>query len=335
MQGSCSVKSMSKFRFWRSVAICATTLATAGLLVASTSGAKPHASSKKSATSVDAYVTYYGWYDNTPPGCATAYSGCAKGTGTYRHPITFASDTKEFPVGTIIYYPTVEKYFRMGDDCSECDADWKGKGPDGGPRLHHLDLWIGGKGAKEADVIRCEDALTQGMPNGAPLLTPLIVHPPSNLPTSTEQLFNSHTNRCFGGARTKTSRGRYENKKTHQCLRAATGSRVTGAPAIPARCSRAADEDLAFDGAFFSVDKLCLATTGARFGSRLKFMTCSGRARQLWEMGTGGTISWVQYVKCISDVNRRIELASCRLSRANPRNEWRFVPEHRSKASSK
>ncbi|MGH3155575.1 MAG: hypothetical protein ACRDNF_03200 [Streptosporangiaceae bacterium] len=59
-------------------------------------------------------------------------------------------------------------------------ADWSNPhgGPDGGPGLHHVDLWIGGMDADEFDVIDCEDALTQGKPNGAPLLTPVEVNPP-------------------------------------------------------------------------------------------------------------------------------------------------------------
>ena len=223
---------------------------------------------------VDAYVTYYGWYDNTPPGCATAYSGCAKGTGTYKDPITFASYTKEFPVGTIIYYPTIEKYFVMGDSCQECQADWNGKGPDGGPHLYHLDLWIGGKGGNEYDVINCEDGLTQGLPpNGAPLLTPLILHPPSDLPVSTEPVFDAHTNHCFGGAQTETSYGRYENKKTAKCLEDKSDSTTSGSPVVAAPCNTSEAEDLAFDGAFFTVNKLCLQAKGSSFGST---RVCSG-----------------------------------------------------------
>jgi hypothetical protein len=142
-------------------------------------------SAAKTPRAVEVYTTYYGWFDNTPPGCATAFSACAHGNGTYKHPITFASDKNEFPVGTILYYPTIEKYVVMGDDCEECDEDWSGKGPDGGPHFHHVDLWIDGKGGNEFDVINCEDGLTQGLPDGSPLQTPFIVDPPANMPVST------------------------------------------------------------------------------------------------------------------------------------------------------
>lgn len=279
----------------------------------------------KHLASVDAYVTYYGWYDNTPPGCTTAYAGCAGGTGTYANPITFASDTKEFPVGTMIYYPTVEKYFKMRDDCSECDADWQGKGPDGGPLLRHVDLWLGGKGGKELDVIRCENALTQGMPNGAPLQTPLVVNPPPGLPTSTQPLFDTSTNSCYGGARTQRSYGHYRNQRTHECLGA--GGTVPGSPVVAAPCSNGPTDNLVFDGAFLSIGKLCLAAKRQHFGSRLVFVACSGRSHQLWEIGTDGTITTIQQVACITDVNGTVELGSCKSG--NRQNRWTFVSDSR------
>lgn len=303
-------------------------IAALGIGPFSTGEAGARAAGTQRPKRIEAYVTYYGWYDNTPPGCSTAYAGCVTGTGTYSDPITFASDAKEFPVGTIVYYPTVEKYFRMRDDCTECDADWKGRGPDGGPRLRHLDLWIGGKGGKEWDVIRCEDALTQAMPSGTPLLTPLIVNPPANLPTSTQRLFNSHGNRCYGGARTETFFGRYENQLTHQCL-AAAGVPASGAPAVTAPCSSAPTQDLAFDGAFFTLGKLCLATAGQSLGSRLLFVTCSGHPRQLWEMGSGGTILTVEQLACISEVDGSVELGSCSTTGDDGANQWMYVAEGR------
>jgi ricin-type beta-trefoil lectin protein len=274
--------------------------------------------------SVEVYATYYGWYDNTPPGCATAYSGCAGGNGTYRHPITFASDKQEFPVGTILYYPTIEKYVRMGDDCQECDEDWSGKGPDGGPHLHHLDVWIGGKGGNAFDVINCEDGLTQGLPNGSPLLTPFIENPPSDMPVSTEPLFNSRTNHCFGGATTSTSYGRYKNVKAGKCLEDPGYSARSGARAELASCSTGAAEKLAFDGAFFVIHKLCLQTQSGKRGAAIRFTTCNGNDRQQWEINPNGTIAWIQYAMCIDDVSGKVELASCASTAAD---RWDFVSE--------
>ena len=86
-------------------------------------------------------VTLYGWPDNSPPGDAIAYPenegyptihDVASGTGTYADPITYATDQAELPVGTIVYYSYLHRYFIMEDDCTECDEDWTGQGPDGG-----------------------------------------------------------------------------------------------------------------------------------------------------------------------------------------------------------
>ena len=78
--------------------------------------------------------------------------------------------------------------------------------------------------------IRCEDALTQTLPSGKPLQTPVIVNPPPGLATSTQPLFNGQTNGCFGGARNETYYGRYENRQTHECLK--DSGRNTGAPVV-------------------------------------------------------------------------------------------------------
>jgi Ricin-type beta-trefoil lectin domain len=315
-------------RIWVIVSVLG--LAVIGLVAESTaSGASPSAAHASAAAAkrpkaVEVYATYYGWYDNTPPGCATAYSGCAGGNGTYKHPITFASDRHEFPVGTILYYPTIEKYIRMGDDCQECDQDWSGKGPDGGPHLHHVDIWIGGKHGNEFDVINCEDALTQGMPNGKPLLTPFIVNPPKNMPVSTQPLFSSRTNHCFGGATTSTSYGRYKNVKSGKCLEDPGYSAKAGTRAVLGPCKTGTAEKLAFDGAFFVVHKLCLQTESGRYGAEIRFTTCNGNDRQQWEINPNGTIAWIQYARCIADVAGKVKLARCTKGAAD---RWDFKSE--------
>jgi Ricin-type beta-trefoil lectin domain len=306
-----------------SIAPCAIGLiATGGPSSASQSNEQTKAASARQPAAVEVYATYYGWYDNTPPGCATAYSGCAAGSGTYQDPITFASDKQEFPVGTILYYPTIEKYVVMGDDCQECDQDWSGNGPDGGPHLHHVDLWIGGKRGNEFDVINCEDALTQGMPDGAPLLTPFIVNPPADLPVSTEPLFNSRTDQCFGGATTSTTYGQYKNAQSGTCLEDPGYSAKPGTPAELAPCSASAAETIAFDGAFFVVHHLCLQTASGKAGAAITFTTCNGNDRQQWEINNNRTITWIQYPRCIADVSGKVELATCASASAD---RWDFT----------
>jgi hypothetical protein len=295
------------------LAVCALTLANAAEAAASTSGrsAVHGASLTRAPKQLDVYGTYYGWYDNTPPGCATAYSGCAGGSGTYKDPITFASDKREFPVATLIYYPTVKKYFVMGDDCQECDEDWTGKGPDGGPHLYHVDLWIGGKGGNEFDAINCEDALTQNRSDGAPKLTPFIVDPASDLPVSTQPLFNVRTGRCFGGVTSSVSYGRYANEQTGKCLEDPGDSAKPGVSPLAATCTKTPAERIGFDGAFLTIRGICLQTEDGRSGSPITFATCNGNPREQWEINPNGTITWVQYAMCLAESGSRISLAKC------------------------
>jgi len=136
----------------------------------------------RASTTDNMYVTLYGWDDNSPPGCDIAYPqihSCASGAGTYSDPATFATDQSELPQGTIVYFPPLDRYFIMEDDCTECDEDWTGKGPDGGPSYRHIDLWAGGASGDNANALySCEDYWTS---NGQ---VPVIVNPPSNEPVA-------------------------------------------------------------------------------------------------------------------------------------------------------
>ena len=107
--------------------------------------------------SMSVYATFYGWADNSPPGGAIAYPksdgyptvhDTAGGAGTYADPITFATDESEFPVGTILYVPFIEKYVVMEDDCVECDSDWTSA------HKWHIDLWMNSNAAGERVVAR-------------------------------------------------------------------------------------------------------------------------------------------------------------------------------------
>ncbi|MFI5035548.1 MAG: ricin-type beta-trefoil lectin domain protein [Acidimicrobiales bacterium] len=294
------------------------------LVAASLAANAAPAASARAPSPVSVYVTYYGWYDNTPPGCATAYAGCAGGDGSYAHPITFASDVKEFPVGTVLYYPTIEKYVVMGDSCQECSLDWRGDGPNGGPRLHHLDIWIGGHGGNAFDVINCEDALTQALPDGAPLLTPFIRHPPANEPVSPPPLFDATTNQCIGHATSSATHGRYRNALTGRCLAGPSSGAHAGAPASVAPCSAASRENLAFEGAFIVADHLCLQIAGPGVGSPLDWATCNGGPRQQWSINPNHTITWIQYTRCVALAGGRVKLAACTTSAAD---RWSFTAE--------
>lgn len=175
--------------------------------------------------STSAWLTMYGFPDNTPPsaGIAAGHRGSnitfpnntvgqgihteAGGTGTYADPITFATSNTELWYGTEIYIPRFHKYFIAEDSCTECGQDMRGAapnnpdgtigpGPDGGPGFIHFDLWVGGQDADWPDVILCEDALTLSNPDGSPLMDPIILNPGPNETVDTTPIFDPATDKC-------------------------------------------------------------------------------------------------------------------------------------------
>src|SRR5262249_54075914 len=70
-------------------------------------------------TTQQAFLTFYGWWDNTPPGNGITHPAIHSGAGrkgTFSQPITFASYTTAFRVGTKAWGARVRKYFIMEDD---------------------------------------------------------------------------------------------------------------------------------------------------------------------------------------------------------------------------
>ena len=114
-------------------------------------------------STINAYITYYGWNDNDPPGTAIAYPKSefsasihegASGVGSFDDPVTFASDPRLYPVGTKIYIPYIKKYAIMEDSCASCIRDFSnGK--------KHIDIWAGGNGQNESKLLSCEDYWTR------------------------------------------------------------------------------------------------------------------------------------------------------------------------------
>ena len=177
------------------------------------------------AYDTSAWLTMYGYPDNTPPsaGIAAGHKGSditfpnntvgqgihteAGGTGTYADPITFATSNTELWYGTEIYIPRFQKYFIGEDSCTECGQDMRGAapnnpdgtigpGPDGGPGFIHFDLWVGGQDADWPDVILCEDALTLANPDGSPYMDPIVLNPGPNEPVDTTPIFDPTTGKC-------------------------------------------------------------------------------------------------------------------------------------------
>lgn len=156
----------------------------------------PPGSSPEPTKQMTVMVNFYGFLDNSPPSnqidYAVLHDGGAGGTGTYQDPITFATEPGVFRVGTIIYYPALQRYFVMEDSCEECTQDWTGNGPDGGPRFRRIDLWAGGDANSGQALTSCEDKLSK------PQAT-IIANPPDNLPVATGPIFDATTKTCIPG----------------------------------------------------------------------------------------------------------------------------------------
>jgi len=150
---------------------------------------------------VQAFMTLYGYVDNSPPGTDIAHPCSARtgagGTGTYADPITFATDRHELPWCEIIYVPYMERYFIHEDECSECDHDWKKFG------RYRFDMWAGGDAAslhqpEKAALLGCESTWTRGNSIKDPDNPTITLDPPSDLPVTTAPIFSPPTT-CWNG----------------------------------------------------------------------------------------------------------------------------------------
>ena len=127
-------------------------------------------------------VTFYSAADNDPPGSSDiAYPNTrhsiAGGTGTHDDPLTMATDPREIRPGALVYYPRLQKYFVMEDDCATCIDQWTAT------RTPHVDLWMPAR--VDSAVQTCEAALT---PDGRDSIE---VNPPPGLPVDPRPLYDS------------------------------------------------------------------------------------------------------------------------------------------------
>jgi hypothetical protein len=276
-----------------------------------------------SATTEQTFLTFYGWWDNTPPGGAISYPQIhqtAGGTGTYSDPITFATDSSEQPPGTIVYVPRVGKYFIMEDSCQECSADWTGHGPNGGPNLRHLDLWLGGQGGSAFAAIECENALTNYNSDGTPSMEPVIVNPPSNETVTSEPIFNTSTGACYGGAKPTITVGQYKNVSTGKCMTDPNDSATSGVLLVTSACdSSALSQRFTFDGTFLQINKLCAdySTT------QISMKPCTAGPSQQWSYNTDLTFTDIQSgKKYINDSSGLVKAGSS----SSTTKTWTFIP---------
>jgi len=293
-----------------------TVLAALAMVLPSAASAAP---AQPQATQ-QAFFTFYGWWDNTPPGGDIAYPKLHKtagGTGTWADPITFATSTKEVKPGGRIYVPRVGKYFIMEDGCDECSADWNGHGPNGGPNLWHFDLWLGGKGGDPIKAIQCENALTHYNKDSTPTLESVIVDPPSNEKVSSDPIFNTKTGECYGGAKPEITTGTYANKGAKVCLDDPKNSSTSGFRLGVKACDGSAEQNFTFDGTFLSIHDLCADSKGGN----ILFKKCTGGPTQQWSANPNGTISDIQTgKKCFRATKTAVTAGSCSGTAA----QWTF-----------
>jgi hypothetical protein len=145
--------------------------------------------------SVKAFMTLYGYADNSPPGRAIAHPCLHKvagGTGTFKDPITFATDVREVRWCQKIYVPYMKRYFIHEDECVECDHDWAKL------RKYRFDMWIGGDSAsahnpERAALFKCESTWTRANAINDvhnPIIT---INPKAGLPVTTARIFSPPT----------------------------------------------------------------------------------------------------------------------------------------------
>jgi hypothetical protein len=146
-------------------------------------------------TQVQAFMTLYGYADNSPPGTDIAHPclhSQAGGTGTYADPITFATDVAEMGWCQIIYVPYMQRYFIHEDECSQCDQTWNTL------HLYRFDMWAGGDASSlvqpgRAALLGCESTWTRGNFPTDPNNPTIEIDPPSNLPVVTAPVFTPPT----------------------------------------------------------------------------------------------------------------------------------------------
>ncbi len=123
-------------------------------------------------TRFTAYITGYGWPDNTPKGSAEISNPIihqlAGGTGTFADPITLAVghsisgniDTLDYKAGTKFYMPNLQKYFIVEDTCGDGNTPQNGPCHSGYQGNVWLDIWVGGNSSNQSATLACEDAIT-------------------------------------------------------------------------------------------------------------------------------------------------------------------------------
>ncbi len=158
-----------------SATVAATLAATAVPAVAEsrkTAGAAARSLAKLQGHKFKAYVTGYGYWDNTPPGSAEISKPVvhrkAGGKGSYEDPVTIAvghvieggRQTLDFPPGTRLYLERLRKYAIVEDVCGDGNRPQDGPCHTGHQGHPWLDIYIGGAKRTRAETDACARRIT-------------------------------------------------------------------------------------------------------------------------------------------------------------------------------
>ncbi len=125
---------------------------------------------------LQAYVTGYSYWDNTPPGTVEISHPVrhrfAGGMGTYSNPITLAvghqiidgEDIPDFQPGTLFYLPRLRKYAIVEDTCGDGPTPQDGPCHTGKNGLIWLDIYVDGVSSDKAVSEACMDKITGVQP---------------------------------------------------------------------------------------------------------------------------------------------------------------------------
>ena len=125
---------------------------------------------------LQAYVTGYSYWDNTPVGSVDISHPVrhrfAGGMGTYSNPITLAvghqiidgEDILDFAPGTLFYLPRLRKYAMVEDTCGDGPTPQYGPCHTGKKGLVWLDIYVDGASVAQANSDECMQRITGAQP---------------------------------------------------------------------------------------------------------------------------------------------------------------------------
>lgn len=142
-----------------------------------------------------AFVTGYGYWDNTPPGSAEISRPVvhrkAGGTGTYADPVTIAvghviengRQTLDFAPGTRFYIQRLRKYAIVEDVCGDGHRPQDGPCHTGYKGHPWLDIYIGGGDLTASHTNSCARQITA--------LQEIVMHPRPDYPVHAGEITGS------------------------------------------------------------------------------------------------------------------------------------------------